>query len=533
MKRRIEAQEGGDIELPELPLLTPEFEASTIQVTVIGANGRLRATAHGKTAGIDLSTWESFAVHRDNPSAGLYVGKPVKGLLSKGMAIPVSRRLEKPGGGFAGVLVFSLDPDLFTALHRNVNLGATGAMTLVGTDAIVRARYSSAKERPVPVGASLARAKSLADALTAERGAYIGPCVVDGAMRIADWRKVSGYPLLVIVGFGRDEVLADANRHAFIVLGLGFVAIFLTALMAAMIVREVSQRVRHEIALQEESHKLSLANQNLERQHAALLAASTELAAERVNLQNTNAGLLLAQQRSEAANRAKTAFLANMSHELRTPLNAIIGFSEIIRDKMFGPDSPAYFDYAGDINNAGVHLLNIINNVLDVAKIESGKVELSDKPHSLTSILEASLRSVKVQATNGGLKILGQYPRDEISILCDRTRLKQAIINILSNAVKFTPEGGRIELRQSIEASGEVCIAIKDTGIGMTEAEIVAAFEQFRQIDNSYHQALRRHGARAAAGQAARRAARRNGYGDEQAIGRHRGAHPASRSSRR
>ncbi len=292
MKRRIEAQQGEALELPELTRLTPEFAASTIQVAVIGADGRLRAVASGRPpAGTDLSGWEPFAVHRHNPGAGLHIGKPVKGPLSERVTIQLSQRLEKAGGGFAGVLVFSLDPDLLTALHRNADLGATGMMTLVGTDGIVRARYSGAANAPVPAGASLAGAKSLADSAKAERGAYIGTSVIDGATRIFDWRKVSGYPLLAIVGFGRDEVMAEANRHAFIVLGLGFIAIFLTALMAAMIVREVSQRVHHEIALQEESHKLSLANKNLERQHAALLAASTELAVERVNLEKTNAGL--------------------------------------------------------------------------------------------------------------------------------------------------------------------------------------------------------------------------------------------------
>ena len=198
-----------------------------------------------------------------------------------------------------------------------------------------------------------------------------------------------------------------------------------------------------------------------------------------------NSKLMLAQQQSDAASRAKSAFLANMSHELRTPLNAIIGFSEIIRDRLFGPASPAYFEYAGDINNAGHHLLAIVNDVLDIAKIEAGKVEFSEGEADLGAILNASLRAVKTQAKSGNVRILKEYPQEGIKVRCDEVRLRQVFINVLSNAVKFTPAGGHIEIGAALEESGGLCIAIRDTGIGMTAAEIDAAFEKFRQIDNS------------------------------------------------
>ena len=194
---------------------------------------------------------------------------------------------------------------------------------------------------------------------------------------------------------------------------------------------------------------------------------------------------MLAQQQSDAASRAKSAFLANMSHELRTPLNAIIGFSEIIRDRLFGPASPAYFEYAGDINNAGHHLLAIVNDVLDIAKIEAGKVEFSEGEAELGAILDASLRAVKTQAKSGNVRILKGYPQEGIKVRCDEVRLRQVFINVLSNAVKFTPAGGDIEISAALEESGGLCVAIRDTGIGMTAAGIDAAFEKFRQIDNS------------------------------------------------
>ena len=358
-------------------------------------------------------------------------------------------------------------------------------MTLAGTDKIIRARHSGASVAPRPAGASLAGAPSVEDAAHADRGAYIAPCVIDGVERIVDWRKVPGYPLIVIVGLGRDEFLADPSRLALIILGLGGAAMLLSGAMAAMVVREISNRVRYEIEVNARAADLRDANESLTFQHEALVKTASELARERVNLQEMNSKLMLAQQHSDAANRAKSAFLANMSHELRTPLNAIIGFSEIIRDRLFGPASPAYFEYAGDINNAGHHLLAIVNDVLDIAKIEAGKVEFSEGEADLGAILNASLRAVKTQAKSGNVRILKEYPQEGIKVRCDEVRLRQVFINVLSNAVKFTPAGGHIEIGAALEESGGLCVAIRDTGIGMTAAEIDAAFEKFRQIDNS------------------------------------------------
>ena len=486
LKRRIEAAGDEGFDPSQWKKLRPELAASIVQAAVIGPDGRLRSSSLEKhPEPTDLSAREHFRVHRDNPNAGLFIGKPVLGKVSKQVIIPVTRRLEKPDGSFAGVLVFSLDPELLASLSRIVDTGATGMMTLVGLDTIVRARHSGSQNAPVPVGASLVESRSLAEAATADRGAYIAASVLDGTARIFDWRKVTGYPLLVIAGLGKDEVMAEENRHSLIILALGGAAILLAGAMAAILLREISGRVHHEIAIQENDAKLNHTNRNLKLRHSALHIASAELAAERVRLKETNAELAAVQQRSEAASRAKNVFLANMSHELRTPLNAIIGFSEIIRGRMFGAQSPAYFDYAADINTAGAHLLEIINNVLDIAKIESGKMELSESVCDLTDILEASLCPVKTQAEAGGIEILRHYPEERIHVRCDEVRLKQAMVNILSNAVKFTPEGGRIEVRQGLETSGDVCIAVKDTGIGMTAGEIEAAFEQFRQIDNN------------------------------------------------
>ena len=483
-KQGIEA-EGGAFDLAGWTRLAPELAGQPIAVAVTGPDGIIRAGSLWKSTRTNISSEDYFLAQRNNANAGLFIGKPEVDPKSKQVTIQLTRRLENPGGGFAGVLVFSLDPDFLSPLHRTLDLGGTGVMTLAGTDKIIRSRYAGTSVASVQPGTSLAGAASVEDAGRAVRGSYVAKCVLDGVERIVDWRKLPGYPLLVIVGLGRDEILADTSRLALIILGLGGAAMLLSGAMAAMVVREISNRVRYEIEVNARATDLKGANESLTIQHEALVKTASELARERVNLQEMNSKLMLAQQQSDAASRAKSAFLANMSHELRTPLNAIIGFSEIIRDRLFGPASPAYFEYAGDINNAGHHLLSIVNDVLDIAKIEAGKVEFSEGEADLGTVLNASLRAVKTQAKSGNVRILKEYPQEGIKVRCDEVRLRQVFINVLSNAVKFTPAGGEIEIAAALEDSGGLCVAIRDTGIGMTGAEIDAAFEKFRQIDNS------------------------------------------------
>ncbi len=471
VKQRIEA-EGDKFDLSQWTKLAPELAAQPIWVAATGPDGRVRAGALGKNPEpTDLSAEEYFQVHRDNPNAGLFIGKPPTEPSSNQVTIQLARRLEKPGGGFAGVLVFSLDPDFLISLHRSVDLGSSGIMALVGLDNIVRARHWGASNAPIPAGFSIPGAQPLPGGAQPDRGAYVAQSPLDGVTRIFDWRKVPGYPLTVAVGLGKDEWLAGPTRLALIILGLGGAAMLLSGTLAAMVVQEISNRVRYEVEVNSRAAELKDANRSL--------------AQERVNLQELNARLMLAQQESEAASHAKSAFLANMSHELRTPLNAIIGFSEIIRDKLMGPDTPAYFEYAGDINNSGQHLLAIVNDILDLAKIEAGKVEFSESVAELASVLDESIRAIKPQAKSGNVKIVKEYPPEGIQIRCDEVRLKQVFINVLSNAVKFTPSGGRIAISTALEDGGCLSIAIRDTGIGMTQEDIEAAFEKFRQIDNS------------------------------------------------
>jgi PAS domain S-box-containing protein len=195
-----------------------------------------------------------------------------------------------------------------------------------------------------------------------------------------------------------------------------------------------------------------------------------------------------AKETAELANRAKSEFLANMSHELRTPLNAIIGFSQIINSRMFGADIDRYVDYAHDIHNSGKDLLKIINDILDLSKIEAGQMNLSDQAVDLDRVITGCIKVVAERAQRGRITIERNLPEQLPRLWADELRVKQMVNNLLTNAVKFTEPGGRvvISVRPSYTPNGVqdgVDIVVRDTGIGMDPSEIPIALSPFGQVD--------------------------------------------------
>ena len=195
--------------------------------------------------------------------------------------------------------------------------------------------------------------------------------------------------------------------------------------------------------------------------------------------------LAKARDEAESANRTKTEFLANMSHELRTPLNAILGFSEIIRDQVFGSGArERYQEYARDIHRSGAHLLEIITDILDIAKAEEGKLDLIEDDFDLQRLMDGVKQLMRERALAEGVTLDLDCAPDVPALHADGRRVKQILINLLSNAIKFTPEGGRVTLAASARKDGGVRIDVVDTGIGMAEADIPTALKPFGQIDS-------------------------------------------------
>ncbi|CAN0399730.1 unnamed protein product, partial [Phaeothamnion confervicola] len=189
--------------------------------------------------------------------------------------------------------------------------------------------------------------------------------------------------------------------------------------------------------------------------------------------------------RAETANRSKSEFLANMSHELRTPLNAIIGFSEVMQEEMFGPlGSGKYTEYSHDIHKSGQFLLDVINDILDMSKIEAGRMELELTTLSLPSIIDDIMRFVGPRAAEGKVDIVLDLPKT-CNITADRRALKQVFINLMSNAVKFTPEGGQVKVKVAKTSDG-ARVTISDTGIGIPHNDIEKLGRPFEQVENQF-----------------------------------------------
>jgi signal transduction histidine kinase len=187
----------------------------------------------------------------------------------------------------------------------------------------------------------------------------------------------------------------------------------------------------------------------------------------------------------EVASRHKSEFLANMSHELRTPLNAVIGFSEVLAEGMFGELNAKQAEYVRDIMESGRHLLSLINDILDLSKVEAGRMELELAEFDLASVVDGALLLMRERANRKGIELAREAVDASIpNVRADERKVKQVLLNLLSNALKFTPDGGRVAVRIAAR-DGMVAVAVSDTGVGIAKQDQQAVFEEFRQVGSA------------------------------------------------
>jgi signal transduction histidine kinase len=272
----------------------------------------------------------------------------------------------------------------------------------------------------------------------------------DGLRRIVGYQRIERLPLVAEVSLSQDEVLANWQRTTLWQAGVGALILVLSGLTALALHEQLRAR--------RDAHR---------------------------KLSETVRELDDARRSAEQSSRVKSHFMANMSHELRTPLNAILGFSEVIRDALVGPLDVRYQGYAQDIHSSGQHLLGLINDVLDLSKIEAGRLTLHEEQVDLAKLAGDCQRLLAERFLAAQLTLAIDLPPDLPRVRGDELRLKQILLNLLSNAAKFTPAGGRVVLAMEAMPEGAIRLSVADTGIGMRPEEIPLVLQPFRQVESS------------------------------------------------
>lgn len=297
---------------------------------------------------------------------------------------------------------------------------------------------------------------------------------MDGIETATEIRLRYRIPVIFVTAHGDQKILDRAKKSE----PFGYVLKPFSKEEIAVSIEIAVHKHRIEIQLYESEEKLRM-------KVAELVDANERIEEQAANLADLADHLSIARDEAVASSHAKSTFLANMSHELRTPLNAILGFSEMMNIEAMGPlDNTHYQGYVKDIHGAGKHLLDVINDLLDISKIESGSQELEEKQLDLRVEIDNAIKLVKGRAENQGVKVSASIPTALPKLLADELRLKQILLNLLTNAIKFTPEQGQVSIDAMLSDEQAIMIKVIDTGIGIAADDIPKVFEPFSQIES-------------------------------------------------
>jgi len=391
---------------------------------------------------------ENFQFLKSAMSNDVHIAAPLQGRLSGEWLFTVSRRLEGPDGEFTGIIAAVVDIRYFAKFFESVNLGDDSRITLwrddgtflVGTP-FVEPRLGLKHEEMTAWIASLGGRKT---------GVLRQNGMVSGEKRMVSYNLMKSYPALVQVSRSIDGILASWRGEAY-ALGL-FAALAVLVLCAIGWVLLAMARAQEHLLLS--AHEA--------RAHAEY-----------------------ASKLAERANRQKTKFFSAVSHDLRTPLCTISGFSDLMLAGHAGALTEKARDYVENIQNCGKYLLELLNDLLDMGKIEAGRLTLSEDEFALRSVVLDCLRQSSALSTAARVA-LAPYQEAEFGLRADPLRMRQMLFNLLSNAIKFTPAGGRVEVASARDADGSLRISIIDSGIGMSGEEIKTALEPYGQVRNDF-----------------------------------------------
>lgn len=413
-----------------------ELNGLVLQIAVANAEGQITDSSLGlPDPPVNIGDRAHFRAVRDSPEDRMFISQTVMGRVSKKQSLQLLRPIRAPGGKFLGVVVASIDPELFKSYFTDMNaLDKQGRLAIIGLDGIVRFRltrdgFSAGQDvRATPQWTQLG---------TLPAGLYEDTSFVDGIKRRSGFHRVEGYPLVVTVATGLQAQLQGFNARWRLVWSLVLLLAVVLAVVTATIARLAKEQKR-------------------------------------------SLGLLeLNRRRALESNRTKSNFLSSVSHELRTPLNSILGFSELIRDT--GPD-PQSRQYAGLIHKSGTHLHALVNTILDLTKIESGNMGLTLERVELPQLLDTLVAIHKVNADEKNVELsLSVDEPLQGAVESDRTKLVQVLNNVIHNAIKFTPTGAIFVVVKPAGDAG-LLVSVIDTGIGIPAADIGQVFERFNTM---------------------------------------------------
>ncbi len=368
-------------------------------------------------------------------------------------AFLLALRRNAPDKAFDGVIGALVSTEPFRELFARLAARRPSTILLFRSDGAVLCRLPAEGEARLPAAAPL-----LAHLQQTRNGLF--SAAENGNSMLYAYRSLGQYPLVVAYGVS-DASIRAAWKPGFLMILTIAIAASLGLITASLAVLEGQRIVRQR---------------------------ENRLEAEVQRRRDAEAETRRSLDEALRANTAKSGFLAMMSHELRTPLNAIIGFSEMMTAELFGPlGSERYKSYVADISQSGTHLLKVINDILDLSRIDLGRLKPDVGRTDITAVLEQTVRMVTPIGAKAGVVIALVAAPDLPGIPADARLLKQALLNVLSNAIKFTPQGGSIHVLATSLPDRTLAVEIRDTGIGMSQEQIELALEPFVQVDNSLH----------------------------------------------
>jgi signal transduction histidine kinase len=401
------------------------------------ASGRIAAASIAEQPrDIFVTDRDYFQFHVHRLGGGLYVNAPVRSKATGDWVSAVSRRIESPDDDFHGIALAVVNLSYLTRVLEQYHASSNAQISVFLRDGRYLTRFPDPYSR---IGTTRAGANLFANHLPhAPVGTFHAPSTSSGEPRIYSYHSVRDYQLVVSVSIPRRAALAawhDRIRITGSVSGLALIG----SLLASWFIGRQARRLRGQERIAQE----------------ARLAA-------------------------EHANRSKSEFLAHMSHELRTPMNAVIGFTEMMTREIFGPvGSPKYREYLGDIAVSGQHLLHVVNNILDLAKVEAGKWEMEEEILDLRGLCETTVQMVRERARASAVAVSIDPAAPAVSICADLRLMRQIVINLLTNGIKFTERGGKVALSWVRLYDGALALRVADTGVGMTEEDCRRVLEPF------------------------------------------------------